>query len=73
MRLLDVEPSAIIQNRPLRVTSKPANGRNSGRDIDSDEPATRLHRHAAKLGFVVIDGKKITAPGAKKQGRKAEG
>jgi hypothetical protein len=28
-----------------------------------------LHRHAARRGFVVIDGKKIAAPGAKKRGR----
>lgn len=29
-----------------------------------------LRRHAAKLGFVVIDGKKIAAPGAKKRPHK---
>jgi hypothetical protein len=31
-----------------------------------------LRRHAAKVGFVVIDEKKIAAPGAKKRGRKAK-
>jgi hypothetical protein len=32
-----------------------------------------LRRHAKKVGFVVIDGKKIAAPGAKKpRGRKAK-
>jgi hypothetical protein len=31
-----------------------------------------LRRHATKLGFVVIGGKKIAAPGAKKRGRKAK-
>ena len=31
-----------------------------------------LRRHAAKRGFVVIGGKKITAPGTKKRGRKAK-
>jgi hypothetical protein len=30
-----------------------------------------LLRHAAKVGFVVIGGKKILAPGAKERGRKA--
>jgi hypothetical protein len=30
-----------------------------------------LRRHALKVGHVVIDGKKIAAPGAKKRGRKA--
>jgi hypothetical protein len=30
-----------------------------------------LRRQARKVGFVVIGGKKITAPGAKKRGRKA--
>ena len=29
-----------------------------------------LRRHAAKKGFMVIGGKKIQAPGAKKRGRK---
>jgi len=29
-----------------------------------------LRRHAAKVGFVVIGGKKIQAPGSKKRGRK---
>jgi hypothetical protein len=38
-------PSAVTQNRPLKVTSKPANGRNSGRDIDSDAKPRRLARH----------------------------
>ena len=31
-----------------------------------------LRRHALKVGHVVIDGKKIGAPGAKKRGRKAK-
>lgn len=31
-----------------------------------------LHRHASKRGFVVIGGKKIEAPGAKKHGRMAK-
>jgi hypothetical protein len=31
-----------------------------------------LRRHAAKVGFVMIGGKKIQAPGAKKRGRKAK-
>ena len=30
-----------------------------------------LRRHAANLGFVVIGGKKLQPPGAKKPGRKA--
>jgi hypothetical protein len=30
-----------------------------------------LRRHARKVGYVVIDGKKIRVPGAKKSGRKA--
>ena len=31
-----------------------------------------LRRHAAKLGFAMIGGKKIEAPSAKKRGRKAK-
>ncbi len=31
-----------------------------------------LRRHAVKLGFVVIGGKQIQAPGAKKRGREAK-
>jgi hypothetical protein len=31
-----------------------------------------LRRHALKVGHVVIGGKKIAAPGAKKRGRKAK-
>jgi len=31
-----------------------------------------LRHHATKVGFVVIGGKKIAAPGAKKQGTKAQ-
>jgi len=31
-----------------------------------------LRRHAAKVGHVVIGGKKIEAPGAKKRGRNAK-
>ena len=31
-----------------------------------------LRRHALKIGYVVIGGKKIAAPGAKKRGRKAK-
>ena len=37
-------PSAVTQNRPLRVTSKPANG-SSVRGIDSDAKPFRLARH----------------------------
>jgi len=31
-----------------------------------------LRRHALKVGHLIIGGKKITAPGAKKRGRKAK-
>ena len=31
-----------------------------------------LRRHAKKVGFVIIGGKEIAVPGAKKRGRKAK-
>jgi hypothetical protein len=31
-----------------------------------------LRRHALKVGYAAINGKKVSAPGAKKRGRKAK-
>ena len=37
-------PSAVTQNRPMRVTSKPANDKRA-RDIDRDQTVSSLRRH----------------------------